>query len=227
MKTSVHLEGVQAHFPGVRIGVRSKNGFTLVEMLVVLGVLTIVGVLIVTIFTRTLRSSNKTQILGVIKQNGQSVLEVMDKTIRDSDNVVCPIIVPPANSVSTANLVVVRNGKYSRYRFIAPVAGANGYIQQDNPVKQILSGSQREETDGELRNRICSGSDPPLSPVILTDTNLQTGVSVSDGLFERNRVSGFRDQVTVKFKISPGLGAPPVVAGQIDPVEFQTTVQLR
>ena len=82
-----------------------KKGFTLVEILVVIAILSVLGVLILTIFTRTLRGSNKSQIIGKIKQNGQSVLEQMDKTVRNSDKVVCVI---------SSNLVVVKNGIYTR-----------------------------------------------------------------------------------------------------------------
>ncbi len=65
------------------------------------------------------------------------------------------------------------------------------------------------------------------TPVILTDTKSQTGISVESGLFTRDRSAGFKDQVTIKFIVKPGVQAPAAVAGQIDPVTFQTTVELR
>ena len=198
-----------------------KKGFTLVEMLVVISILSIFGILILTIFTRSLRSSNKSQIIGVIKQNGQAVLENMDKIIRNADNVVCPFVNPDGTRSTT--LVVVKNGIYTRFRF------RNGLIEQDNPRKQDVKDSRpvREETDTELVNRICHINDIALSPITLTDTNPQTGVSVENGSFVRDRAAGFQDQVTIGFAIKPGVDAPPAIAGQIDPVTFQTTVQLR
>ena len=57
--------------------------------------------------------------------------------------------------------------------------------------------------------------------------NFQSGVSVENGLFSRDKSAGFMDQVTIKFDLKPGLGASQAVAGQIDPVSFQTTIQLR
>ena len=198
-----------------------KNGFTLVEMLVVISILSLVGVLILTIFTRTLKGSNKSQIIGVIKQNGQSVLENMDKTVRSADNVVC------VSTPSSKSLVVVKSGIYTRYRFITS-SGVNGLIQQDSPVKQIDPDTQKEETDPQFVNRVCADSDPLLSvPVILTDTNPKSGVSLENGLFSRDKSAGFRDTVRIKFDLKPGVSAPSVVAGQIDPVTFQTTIQLR
>lgn len=209
-----------------------KNGFTLVEMLVVISILSVAGVMILTIFTRTLRGGNKSQIIGAIKQNGQSVLETMDKTVRNSDDVVCPTVVDACMTTPPCkNLVVRSGGIYIRYRFIDPLPSisptANGFIQKDNPVKEIDPATSKEYTDPAFVNKICSAADTMPEAVILTDTKTQTGVSVENGLFERNRSAGFADQVTIKFDLRPGIEAPQAVAGQIDPVSFQTTIQLR
>lgn len=209
-----------------------KSGFTLVELLVVMAIMAIFGTLTLTIFTNTLKGSNKSQVIGVIKQNGQAVLETMDKTIRNSDNVVCPFITPPTTTASSDILVVVKNGIYTRYKFIDTInsPATNGLIQQDSPAKQNVQNSNppRQETDADLVNRVCLGSYEKVEPVIiLTDTNPQSGVSVEKGLFTREKSAGFMDQVTIDFNIKPGVGAPASVTGQIDPVNFKTTIQLR
>lgn len=195
------------------------------EVLVVMAVLSVVGVLILNIFTRTLRGGNKSQIIGVIKQNGQSVLETMDKTVRGADDVVCI-------SLDNKTLVIVNNGIYTRYTFIDPATNpaANGYIQQDNPTKGTDSVTDEEQTSPAFVNKVCTNNDSvvdPVAEVTLTDTNLQTGVSVENGLFTKDESSGFMDQVTIKFDVEPGVEAPQAVAGQIDAVTFQTTIQLR
>ena len=59
------------------------NGFTIIEILVVIAVISIVGVIIAEIFFNTLRGSNKSSLITKIKQNGQTSLEVMDKAIRN------------------------------------------------------------------------------------------------------------------------------------------------
>ena len=189
-----------------------KKGFTLVELLVVIAILAIAVTFILTIFTSSLRGSNKSQIVSTIKQNGQSVLETMDKTIRNSDNIVCP-------PLSGSTLVIVKDGIYTRYRFIAPSALDNGSIQQDAPLQPALSDIQ------SFINAVCI--EPLQTPNILTDTNPQTGVSAVNGLFTRTSQPGSKDSVTIRFDLSPGVSAPQVVAGQIDPQTFQTTVQLR
>lgn len=212
-----------------------QQGFTLVEILTVVAVLAIIGTLFVIIFTRTLRGSNKSQIILSIKQNGQSVLESMDKTIRNSKDVIC---------VSTPNnTVVVKNndGKTNtRYRFIPPRNGgdprngcmspaddiskaSNGCIVFDNPTQQIPS-----ESDVKLFiTRICNPTDPMPQANFLTDTNKQSGVSVKSGSFTRNIAPGSKDLLTISFALSAGVEAPVSITGQIDPVTFQTTVELR
>ncbi len=207
-----------------------KNGFTMVEMLVVISLLAIVGVIILTIFSNTLKGTNKSQIISVIKENGQSILENMDKTIRGSDNVVCVGTAVNANDT----LVVKKAGQYIRYRMISPSPSVNGYIQQDFP--QPLCGA----TDiNAFEVPLCGdsmGGDCSIPAQTITDTNTTSGVSVdcyqqdcmnpSDSIFTRTQSSG-PDQVTIKFNLSPGVAAPQAISGQIDPVSFQTTIELR
>ncbi len=206
-----------------------KGGFTLAEVLVVIGVLSIAGVLVLAIFSGSLRGNNKSQILIAIKQNGQSVLESMTSVIRNADHIVCPAIISPATTASSPNLVVVSKGIYTRYRFIpfTPSApNSNGLIQQDNPVKQLDPATGKEETDTVFVNRVCTSDNPMPAALVLTDTNPQSGVSIN-GSFARERSAGFKDGVKINFTLSPAVNALPSVAGQIDPVRFETTIQLR
>lgn len=194
----------------------NKRGFTLVEMLVVIAVLSIVGLLVLTIFTRTLRGSNKAQIVLTIKQNGLAVLETIDKTIRNSDSVVCI-------SENPDNTIVVHKDEdnlYTRYRFVVDSTGvANGLILQDNPQKGA------SEVDGQFISRICAPLDSMSGAHILTDTNPLTGVSLISGSFTRS--VGIKNLITIQFVLAPGANAPPAVAGQIDPITFQTTIERR
>ncbi|MCR4305670.1 MAG: type II secretion system GspH family protein [Candidatus Daviesbacteria bacterium] len=191
------------------------RGFTLVEILVVMAIMAIVGTVLVAIFTNTLRGSNKSQILAAIKQNGQAVLDNIDKAMRDADGVVCPKLDDSSNT-----LVLVKNGRYTRFRFIPSLPGGNGYVQQDSPAPG-------NDINAFLKT-VCT--DPSSEgTIILTDTNLRSGVSANwdTGPFTSNREPGFKDSVTVSFKLGPGAGIPPAVANQIDSVVFQTTIQLR
>ena len=215
-----------------------ERGFTLVEILVVIAVIAITGTIMVAIFTNTLRGSNKAQVFANIKQNGQAVLERMDKEIREADDVICPKL-PPFDKGRT--LVIFTNGCFTRYRFIDPSPSPNptknGQIQQDNPHYDPSAPCVQNSPPptppptptpiADFYITVCADTDPMVSPNILTDTNPQSGVSVRSGLFTRNTEPGYKDSVTVSFILGAGADAPSVVAGQIDPVTFQTSVQLR
>ncbi|MDD5416008.1 MAG: prepilin-type N-terminal cleavage/methylation domain-containing protein [Candidatus Daviesbacteria bacterium] len=206
----------------------TNKGFTLAEILVVMAIVAIVGLIMVVIFTNTLRGSNKSQILSIMKQNGQAVLDSIDRVIRNSDGVACPV------SGSSDTIVIVKNGTYSRYRVVsanstpgsAPAVcigtGKNGCIILDNPTP-----SPSEITPQLFFNRICGSIDPMSSAQILTDTNSLTGVSIDSGLFTVSKPSGFKAVVTVNFTLGPGVDVPQIVRNQIGSVINRTTIELR
>lgn len=200
-----------------------EHGFTIAELLVVIAITAIIGTIMVAIFTNTLRGSNKSQILANIKQNGQAVLENMDKTVREADNVVCT-----DRSVEDYDtLVVVNDGNYTRYR----IRIDNGSVQQAFLIQPPPPASKSDIT--EFLRGICTdamGIDA-ISVQDLIDNNTQTGVSIGrvsgSKFFTRDSVPGLKDSVTIKFQLGPPIGAPDIIRGQIDPVVFRTTVQLR
>lgn len=201
-----------------------KKGFTLVEVLVVIAIVSIMGVLLTEIFFRSLRGGNKANLISSLKQNGQSVLDTMDKSIRNSDLVVCPQI--SGNSKVTADtLVILDDGIYTRYKFIKAKENpkANGKIERDNP--KLLEGEPLKD----FLNIICSPTDLLENPVSLTDTNAQTGISINydKSKFTREKKSGFKDIVTIEFVVEAGVEVPKAISQQVDPVLFNTTIELR
>lgn len=62
----------------------AKSGFTLIETLVVIGVLAIVVVVGSTSFFSLLKSSTKTKTINAVKQNGDYAMGVMAKMIRNA-----------------------------------------------------------------------------------------------------------------------------------------------
>ena len=59
------------------------NGFTLIEILIVLGILAIIVVVGSNMFFTILKSSSKTKVLTEVKQNGNYALNVMARMIRN------------------------------------------------------------------------------------------------------------------------------------------------
>ena len=155
-----------------------SKGFTLAELLVVIGVVAVMGLIITEVFSRSLRGGNKSQVIATIKQNGQSTLELMDKTIRAADQIVCPVILAQADSPTRDVIAMVRDRNYTRFRFIPATASTNGHIVVDYPVP---APAEAEET---FLLNICSNVDHVSSArVPITDTNIKSGASVTSANF--------------------------------------------
>lgn len=200
-----------------------KRGFTLIELLVVVAVIAVVGVILTQVFYSSIRAGNKSQILAAIKQNGQSALDIMDKTIRSADQVVvsCSSGIVVASSALIIPLPSAWSGVYTRYRIIPEQGSSNGKILVDYPSLT----PQDIDTPTELTDLCTTGIQS--APSTLTDDNTKTGVSVSSGSFTKNSLPGYKDSVTINLVIKPPTLAPKVIADSIDPVTFTTTVQLR
>lgn len=183
-----------------------KKGFTIIEILVVIAIIGIMGLVVTEIFVRNLRGNEKAKVLASIKQNGQSVLDRMDKTVRSADNIVCV----PTFEV----LVIVKSGVYTRYRFKVD-SGVNTIIE-DNPV---FSGAGPLST---FVGDICSVNDyTGASKTILTDTKLQI---IEHQFVRGSSLPGYKDTVSIIFKLKPATSSE---ASIIDPVEFRSTIGLR
>jgi len=65
-----------------------KSGFTLIEILVVIGILAIIVVVGSTSFFNLLKGSTKTKTVNLVRQNGDYALEVMSRMIRNARGIV-------------------------------------------------------------------------------------------------------------------------------------------
>lgn len=187
----------------------SKRGFTLVEILVVISILTVMGVILTEIFFRSIRGSAKAEMTSRIKQNGQTALETIDKTLRSADGIIC-------TNTDSSVVLFVKSGVYTRYTYNVATPTINGSLSTDYP------------NSGD-----CAA--PTVSQTYLTDVGSndpKTGVSVSatagtNGVFTRAKQAGVKDIITISFDIGVPIGLPAYLKQQIDPSSFQTTVGLR
>lgn len=236
--TKLKLTNTGATLTGLfRSNRKSCQGFTLIETLVSIGIITVIGIIISALLTSNFQGSAKTQLISVAKQNGQTALNVMDNAIRNADSVVCP-----ANGGTSNVVTVIKNGEYTRFRYIAPEPTAsptsNGQIIQDFPIPvetAAVSQSQCNDLDINLTPS-CPETFCRIFPADndtayqLTDTNTSTGVSVTpkagDYIFTVQRRAGVRDFVEIKFQIGSAINSP-TGAQTIEPIPFQTSLQVR
>ena len=188
-----------------------KNGFTLIEILVVIAIMAITGIILTEVFIRSLRGGNKAEVLSLLKQNGQSVLERMDKDIRNSDSVVC------VDSTKTM-IVIQKNGVYTRFRL------------KDKRMLEDRFSLPEDAVQATFLTAICANDNfEDFAPTILTDSEKVEVVEPENlKVFTSDTLSGYKAVVTVSFLLQPSIpGIPKNVADQIDPVSFVTTIQVR
>jgi prepilin-type N-terminal cleavage/methylation domain-containing protein len=65
-----------------------EKGFTLIEILVVIAIIGVIAGITSDIFVQVIKASNKANITTEIKQNGDSVLNQIDRLVRNADSVV-------------------------------------------------------------------------------------------------------------------------------------------
>ncbi|MBI2593425.1 prepilin-type N-terminal cleavage/methylation domain-containing protein [Candidatus Daviesbacteria bacterium] len=182
---------------------KEQFGFSLIEVILAIGILSVIGVISSNLLTRTYRTSSDADFLSRLKQNGAVASDILGEAIRMADSVVC---YEPANN---SKVIIIRNliGKYVRYRFVEP----GGYIaKKEDIVPRDLSTFCQEDIN-------TSGEAP------ITDRDPSSGVSITNGKFNYVPGVGGKDTVTIKFDVGPPLNQ----SGQAVIVNIQTTVQVR
>lgn len=199
---------------------KQKKGFSLIEVVIAITILGVIGAFVGSILTTAFKGSNKSALLGDIKQNGQTALGLIDRTIRNSDTV----IYPDQTSTNSHTLTIsTSEGKIIRFTFcLAPTKNFNGRIVEDFPLPDTPVSNLAIECNS-LNNSIFR------RPTTLTDDSIN-GVSVINGGFAVNKNPGFKDVVTVQFDLGPPIGK----SGSYDTsiggsgfVHLVTSVQLR
>lgn len=199
-----------------------KNGFSLIEVLVTVTILTVIGVAISTIVTRSFQSNTKTELIGSVKQNGQGALAIMEKDIRESDTVVCPL----SGTGTILTLLTKTNGKYIRFTMVTEGGGANGTIYREEFIFQTLPVTS---------DQLCNLSSYALqsNKIPLIDDTSASAISLKNITgtgFTVIKNPGFKDTVKVQFDLGPSVTSPTNfqnTLGGSNSVNFQTTVQIR
>lgn len=194
---------------------KSKFGFSLIEIVIGISIIGVVGGALALILNRTYKGANKTNLLVNLKQNGQTAINNIEGSIRQSEGIACPQTTTPSDTIV---IQTKEEGEYLRFRFIPQPSdkSKNGVIVKDllmltNPIQVEL---------------LCSL--PPSNPEQLTDKDEESGVSLIRGDFTVLKNRGVKDVVTVDFELGP-----PVKAGASydttlqNNVSFKTSIQLR
>jgi len=177
------------------------KGFTLVELLVVLGLLSVTVGSTLLFLTSTLKGSNSAAITAEVKQNGQSVLDSLERQIRGAANAA------RVNPVDPSQIVLTKQDGTSLYIGCwSSVAGSsNGWI-----------GTSTTGSVGSFMS-------------LTNKDDLVSGISVDNCSFNVTAASGGGSSppvVSVEFTMSQGISAPSR-SDFVANAKFQTTISLR
>ncbi len=183
-----------------------SGGFTLIEFVVVLGILGFLLGSIMLFLNSTLRGANQTNITQEVKQNGQSVLDSLDKQIRGAND---------ANGLGSApftTIVLTRPNDDPLYIKCLPATAT----QNDRIGAVALATGTPSDS-----NYISISNDDRVKGIEITDCSFSvTSKSASSQVFQNPAV------VSVQFTASQGLDAP-TRADFMASAHFETTISLR
>ena|SRR3990167_1495583 len=197
----------------------SRKGFTLLEFLVVIGLLSITIGSILLFLTSVLKGTNQANITSEVKQNGQVVLDTLESQIRNATDAVClnpadgSLCVSPTQS--TTHIKLLRTNSDPLHIRCVPPSG----ITQNGKIEIAASNVSIGQVP---TNFVSITSQDTVSGVNITncDTNTIFTIVPSSGGVSAPPI------VAVNFKVSQGVAAASrqdFVAN----VDFQTTISLR
>ncbi len=192
----------------------------MLEVILTIAILGVVGFILSDSLISTFKSTDKTALLGNVKQNGQTALNLISASVRNADNIVCVGNFPSLPPSTT--LLLFNKGRYQRFSICIEPAdkSKNGYLAQDTPTI----------ADPRLASTYCSGNQDTAHETILTDISPSSGVSVKSGKFTYSLVPGYSDLVTVQFELGTAVNSGSGFSNQLGgsgKVLFQTTIQTK
>lgn len=199
--------------PGkISVNCNVKQGFTLIEFLVVLGILAIAVGSALLLLTSVLRGTNQANITAEIKQNGQAVLDALEGQIHNAKTAT-----GLSGTYNSIQLTLV-DGSYLWIGCFGTVANvSNGWIGTYTSTSATPPTSQNQYTALTNRHEV-SGVDvvcdaPCPSTCSLSVINASVG-AVNPAI------------VKVSFTVNQGVAAPSRQDFKAN-AKFETTISLR
>ncbi len=82
----------------------NPRGFTLIEVLTAIGILSVIGAIVVSVVTLTLRGTKKSDMLEFARQNGDAALSQMVKSIRYAKSLDVPASCVPSATTQSVTI---------------------------------------------------------------------------------------------------------------------------
>lgn len=183
---------------------KNTFGFTILEVLVTIGILSLISGIVADTFFNVYRTYQKSNVTNQAKQSGEQILSIFEKAARDASSVEIECLsgstlltecaLPSRNIIKFK--ITKKPQRYTEIGCVNQTTSTNGYIYQ-----KLLSASSSE--------------------LLLTNSNLDTGVNVANCDFSvTNKVA------RIDFVIKESINAPARIEFKTD-LPFDLTVVLR
>ena len=186
---------------------KNQQGFTLIELLVVVAIMAVIAGITSDLFVSILKGANKANVMNEIKQNGNYVLDVMERNIRNAKTI---------TKIDDRTIVLQdNNGQYIQFKIYPP--DLTNLSDKKNGYITIATNTLEDFTNLEK---------------VLTNTHPISGASVQDGLFtvvSPTPPDQNPSYVSISFTVLQAENAPSRQDYKIggNGLVFQTTVSLR
>lgn len=194
-----------------------SGGYTLIEFLVVIGILAISIGSILMLLTSVIKSSNQTGITAEVKQNGQVVLDDLESQIRFAKDVNA-LVFGQLLGANSGLILTLPDGNYvSIICFNAVGTTSNGWIgiaKTLSPTPPSVSSGYQSLTNNRST---LSGID--------INCDIDPSATVAQA-FQVNSGTSSVKIVTVNFIVNQGVTAPSR-ADFLANAQFKTTISLR
>ena len=168
-----------------------EKGFTLVELLAVVAILSVVGTLLFGVISTTLRGSNKAESLTLLQQSGNSVLSQVTRTVRFAKSIEVPTACYTEDSTSvTVQAITIRTIEDATTTFSCNNL-PDGTINRDGT--SLLDTSAVKVTECEFT---CSQQNPYDKPTVTFSFVLAQ--NQANALIENNSTLQFQSTITLR-----------------------------
>ena len=116
-----------------------SKGFTLMELLTVISILSVIGVICVSIITITFRTTKKTDLLNYARQNGDTALSEMVRSIRFAASLNAPATCNPTTTVSSISITSLLDNGQTTYSCGNGTIASNSASLVDTNSLQVTS----------------------------------------------------------------------------------------
>lgn len=196
-----------------------QRGYTLVEFLIVVGILSLSIGSVLLILTSVIKGANQANIIAEVKQNGQGVLDSLQSQIRGAGDVSALSVTLPGPSEAKSGLfVTAASGEKLTIICVEARGGDNGWI-----------GVYKGAAGDSVPNTLVSNFQPITNTETISGVDIDCTPDPTDSTVPAFAVSshgGLVKTVTIRFIANQGVSAPSRVDFKAN-AEFRTVLSLR